>query len=410
MRLIRITTNYPTYLKQFYEGHPELKTATYQTQYQTLMADCFGWADFWTHAFGQLGYEVWEPVGNAEPMQKVWATENGISFDEKTWLTDIIAAQVQQFQPDIVFVNDYMTYKAKFFQQLRNQCPSIKLIIGWCGAPYQDGRVFKEYDVVLSNIPSLVTHFREKGHRCEHILHAFEPRILEKLNRYSVSITPFSFVGSLVKGKNFHNQREELLKQLVEKTQIKIWSDIQQPSMEEKRRIYRQQMVYDWGQILKSLPGAKSWLSAIPKLGKYATIEQRPDFSNYVDSQIAQQSEPALFGLAMYQKLYESQVTLNNHIDLSAQFASNMRLYEATGVGTCLLTDWQSNLHELFEPDVEVVTYRSPEEAVEKVHYLLDHDNERKKITQAGQQKTLTCHTFNIRAQQLDQLIRRNIS
>ena len=43
-----------------------------------------------------------------------------------------------------------------------------------------------------------------------------------------------------------------------------------------------------------------------------------------------------------------------------------MRLFEATGSGACLVTDWKENLGELFEPDVEVVTYRSVAECVKK--------------------------------------------
>lgn len=138
-------------------------------------------------------------------------------------------------------------------------------------------------------------------------------------------------------------------------------------------------------------------------------LEYRPDLSQYVDTAIAARSYPALFSLSMYQKLRESQITLNTHIDTSAQYASNMRLYEATGVGTCLLTDWKQNLHEVFEPDVEVVTYRSAEEAIEKFRYLLAHDDERRKIATAGQCRTLRSHTFDVRAQQLHRLIQKTL-
>ena len=111
----------------------------------------------------------------------------------------------------------------------------------------------------------------------------------------------------------------------------------------------------------------------------------------------------------MYQKLYESSITFNNHIDISSQYASNMRLYEATGVGTCLLTDWTPDLFELFEPDVEVVTYKTVDEAIEKVRYLLVNDNERKEIAAKGQRRTLEKHNFDLRAKQLDQIIQTNI-
>lgn len=406
MRLIRITTNNLTYLEQFYHKWPELRNQTYITQYQRLVNDCFGWADYWTYAFGKLGYEVWEPVGNAEPMQKAWARENSVNYNEANWLTDIVAAQVLHFQPDIVFVNDYSTYKAEFFQHLRDQCPSIRLVIGWCGAPYRDGRVFKEYDLVLSNIPSLVAHFQKNGLCSEYMLHAFEPRILEKLDLTSGTPTPFSFIGSVVKAKDFHNQREQLLKHLLQKTDIQIWANIKKPTQKEKKKLSLKRQIYDFVQRVKTVPFGNSLITKLPKLHRYASMEHPPDLSHYVDPEIANHSQSPLFGLSMFQKLCESYVTLNTHIDIAGSFASNMRLYEATGVGTCLLTDWMPNLSQIFEPDVEVVTYRSIEELIEKVIYLLNHKEECHKIAKAGQQKTLKDHTFDLRAQQLNELIR----
>ena len=56
--------------------------------------------------------------------------------------------------------------------------------------------------------------------------------------------------------------------------------------------------------------------------------------------------------------LRDSRITLNHHGNVPA-FANNLRLYEATGVGTLLITDWKPDLHEVFEPGKEVVAYRS---------------------------------------------------
>ncbi len=108
----------------------------------------------------------------------------------------------------------------------------------------------------------------------------------------------------------------------------------------------------------------------------------------------------------MYQTLHDSRLTLNTHIDIALDNASNMRLFEATGVGTCLLTERQPDLAELFEPDVEVATYSSPPEAVEKARYLLDHDDVRRSIADAGQARVQRDHTFAQRAQWMDQLFR----
>jgi spore maturation protein CgeB len=107
----------------------------------------------------------------------------------------------------------------------------------------------------------------------------------------------------------------------------------------------------------------------------------------------------------MFRCLRNTKVALNTHGDVSRHSASNMRLFEATGVGTCLLTDWKPNLHELFEPDVEVATYRCAEECIEKARYLLDHESARRDLAAAGQRRTLAEHTFSRRAEQLHAII-----
>ncbi len=406
MRLIRITTNYSTYLKQFYTKNPLLKKQPYAAQYQQLMADCFGWADFWTHALRKLGYEVWEPVGNAGQMQKAWAKEHGVHYTHKTWLTDVIVAQIKSFRPDILFVDDYSTYSEGFIRYVRQECSSIKLVLGWCGAPYQDETVFHAYDIVLSNIPELVEHFRALGHRAEHIHHAFAPRVLENMNYPNQSPINFSFIGSLIKGPDFHEQRELLVKKLVRETDLKVFSDVSPPGL---LKIYRQQLIYDGTQLMKLFLPIKKFLAKIPKICRYAELQERPKVSPPLDKVIIKKASPPVFGLKMFQTLLNSKVTLNTHINISPYSASNMRMFEATGVGTCLLTDWKENLAQIFQPDQEVVTYRSTEECIEKLHWLLEHPEERKTIALAGQRRTLYEHTFDHRAIQLDTIIRKTL-
>ena len=76
-------------------------------------------------------------------------------------------------------------------------------------------------------------------------------------------------------------------------------------------------------------------------------------------------------------------------------------------MGACLITDWKINLPEMFEPDAEIVAYRTPEECAEKVRYLLDHESERQAIAAAGQRRTLQDHTYEKRSEQLDSIVKR---
>lgn len=85
-------------------------------------------------------------------------------------------------------------------------------------------------------------------------------------------------------------------------------------------------------------------------------------------------------GDLMYQVLHNSKITLNRHIDIAEIYANNLRLLEATSVGTMLLTDWGLDLHAMFEPGKEIVAYRSPQECLELINYYLTHDDEREPL------------------------------
>lgn len=406
MRLLRLGTNYPGYLDGFYAARPGLADEGYAAQYRALMGDCCGWADFWTRALGPLGYECWEPVGNAEPMQKAWAREHGTACADRGWLEDIAVAQARHFRPDVLFVNDHSTYTAPFFRRLREACPSVRVVVGWCGAPYRDAAVFREYDLVLSNIPALVAHFRANGRRCERMRHAFEPSILERLGPRGATRAGFTFLGSIVKREGFHNRREELLARLVRDAGLEVRADVSRPTPRELADLRRAQRRFDFARRLASVPALGPLLSAAPAVARYAAMGKRPELAAYVDPAIAERAEPALYGLAMYRKLAESRVTLNTHIDIAAESASNMRLFEATGVGACLLTERQPDLAEVFAPDTEVATYGSADEAVEKARYLLGNDAARDAVAAAGQRRTLASHTFAHRARELDDHVR----
>jgi spore maturation protein CgeB len=109
----------------------------------------------------------------------------------------------------------------------------------------------------------------------------------------------------------------------------------------------------------------------------------------------------------MFKALSRAKIGFNIHIDAAGSDAGNMRLFETTGVGACLVTDWKENLKELFEPGKEVVTYRSAAECIEKIKWLLDNPLERENIARAGQNRTLHDHTYERRAAELDEIVRR---
>ena len=78
-----------------------------------------------------------------------------------------------------------------------------------------------------------------------------------------------------------------------------------------------------------------------------------------------------------------------------------MRLFETTGVGSCLITDYADNLKDFFDLDNEVVTYKSIPECIDKVKNLLKDENLRLKIAIAGKKRTFKDHTLQQRISDL---------
>jgi len=103
----------------------------------------------------------------------------------------------------------------------------------------------------------------------------------------------------------------------------------------------------------------------------------------------------------MYQALRASRLTLNSHIDMAGREAGNARLFEATGVGAFLLTDFKDNLDTLFAPEREVAAWRTVGDCLAQIERYLADDAARLSIAKAGQARTLAAHTFRRRVEEI---------
>jgi spore maturation protein CgeB len=112
---------------------------------------------------------------------------------------------------------------------------------------------------------------------------------------------------------------------------------------------------------------------------------------------VAAAARPPVYGLAMYRELAAACMTVNVHVGIAGPHAANMRLFEATGVGTCLLTDAKSDLHEFFAPGEEVVAFEDAADAVAKAKELLAAPARMAEIGRRGQVRTLRDHGYEAR-------------
>ena len=107
----------------------------------------------------------------------------------------------------------------------------------------------------------------------------------------------------------------------------------------------------------------------------------------------------------MCQALPRSLITLSSYINMVGREAENARLFEATGVGTFLLTGFEDNLQTLFEPNREVVAWRSVNECLSMIDRYLNDEDERSAVAMAGQARTLSTHAFRRRVDDILQFV-----
>lgn len=64
-----------------------------------------------------------------------------------------------------------------------------------------------------------------------------------------------------------------------------------------------------------------------------------------------------------------------------------LRVLDIMACGGFVLSNWQPEIAEYFEEGVEIVTFCSMEECMDKVHYYLSHEEERRQIAAAGRRR-----------------------
>jgi hypothetical protein len=373
-RFLIVNTDYPGFLDALYAAHPGLEHESSARQLEIRNASLFGVSDFYPRNLAALGHAASEVSINNRPLQGAWAREHGLAIpsveaarlvmrrgilpwivrDQSAWMEHVLAAQIEEFRPDAIVTHSLCDLRPAFWSRMRSH---YRLLVGQIASPLSSDIDLAGFDLMLSSLPNFVDRFREAGLRAELFRLAFDPLVLERLKGQEQRDNPeppidVSFVGSL---SPHHGGRLEWLE-----------------------HVCREMPVQVWGQGVDSLPEG---------------------------STIRRAYRGPAWGIDMFRILGRSRISLNHHIEISGPYANNMRLYETTGVGTLLLTDWKQNLSEMFEPGAEVAVYRTPEECVATIGYYLNAEGERMRTALAGQQRTLRDHTYRQRMAQLVELV-----
>ena len=374
MKIVIVDTYYPAFLARFYTGRPSLANAPASSQVQALLDACFGTSDFYSRHLNTLGCEAQDLIVNCVELQQSWAEEHNVPLSR--WalqlphrlfrlpvigpqlaklpgLMDVAIAQIKAAKPDVLYCQDLSFFPGEVLHSLK---ADVKLIVGQIACPLPPESFLKGYDLILTSFPHFVDRLRALGVGSEYFRIGFDERVLSLLGTVTKDMD-FSFVGGI---SRHHGGAIPLLEYLVEQVDMRVF-----------------------GYGADALPAS---------------------------SPVRASHGGEVWGLDMYRALARSRMTLNRHINVAENNANNMRLYEATGVGTMLITDLKDNLHELFEIGKEIVAYTSKEEAAELVSHYLDHPHQAEQIAKAGQARTLREHTYAQRMQELVPILKRHLA
>lgn len=374
MKISIIDTYYAAFLAKLYSQTGGLAGRNYAAQLDVLLDQCFGTSDFYSRHLIAAGHQVEDMVVNDVPLQAAWARENKVGFSTLALriphrlfrlpligrrlaalpgLVEIAAGQIEAFRPDVLYCQDLSFFPPDVLARLRSH---VKLVVGQIACPLPPESFLKGYDLILTSFPHFVPRLQALGVASEYFRIGFDTRVLEKLGEAPKDIDA-SFVGGI---SRHHGKAVPVLEYLAKNTPMQFF-------------------------------------------GYGADSLDR-------DSPIVARHNGEVWGLDMYRALARSKITLNRHINVAENNANNMRLYEATGVGSLLLTDRKDNLGEIFEVGKEVVAYSSQEEAAELIRYYLANPEEAAGIAKAGQARTLRDHTYKRRMEELAPILKRHLA
>lgn len=298
-----------------------------------------------------------------------------------------VQAVVRAERPDVLLVENPAFLDPLAIDKLRDRGDRPLLVTHLCAAlPAAAAATLARYDLVLCCSPHFVALAEARGAQAALYYHAAPPAALELPPPPLASrLRRACFAGSIVAGSRYHSRRLRLLRQLCwAGVPIDLFSD-PPPS-----RLLAALNTHRGGQsrLVRSLAALERRLSARSPLRKAL--------------------RPPVYGQAMFHTLQRYICAVNVHAGMAQGFAANMRLFEAAALGVCLISEDHPNLGDLFEPDQEILTYRTGPELIQRIRFCVDHPEAACAIGERARQRALSGHRYAHRVGALHgQLLRR---
>jgi spore maturation protein CgeB len=372
MKLLRISS---VPLKQINNINLDFKLIG-ETNYEVALAQYFkkfiATSDAIVYELNQTGRCIaHEVVFNHEKLQNLWMNAYSTSKNSTFTELEILEQQIAHYDPDVIFVNT----NSFSIEDLRKLLKRRVFLIAWDGfvKPLLDFNA--KYDLVLTCLDTIAHKFHKIGTKSEVLDFAFDKRVLDYISLEKIE--KLNFVGNLTP---VHVTRQALIDSLIDS---KLDFSMYIGNFDTGKNPFSRT-------ILREILQNKR-LKYLFDIYKLQTL-----------------NKGVAYGLEMYQIIARTNSTLNFHGD-EVDKACNMRLFEATGISTCLITDDKPGLDKFFNTDEEVVVFKNERDLVDKVKYLQANPDVAQKIGLAGQKRIFKEHLWSHRVNDLLEIINRNI-
>ena len=438
-RILRICTWNRQQIEDYFFAN-NLSQLAYQEQVEKLRAANYIMPGSWASSMEELGHECTDLLLNAVAMQRAWCRQRGIDIDfsQDGWMYRLLQAHIEEFRPDVIFfyAGVFTWFSELERRQLREDFPFLKFITGYWGdelTGYPNySKAFSGVDFLFTNTESTRDELEKAGMRAELLGNCFDPTVVQGQRRQDPSLGKdrhLVFLGNTGFGCDQHRQRYLNDLEMMQKTDMEVWTTEANPKKVKPTRLPNRLIKAPFRIVGKGVLSmfSTSQLQALKnkpqmtwKVAKYIDeitmkregIPVRNQFytnKEKIGDLFPERTHPTLPSWTDYfEVMRRSRFVFNAHRDELSDY-SNIRVFEATGVGSCLVTDRGSEMKNFFEPDTEIVTYASVDEAVEKINYLDENESIRKEIAEAGQKRTLRDHTVQKRCEMISETLSRLI-
>jgi hypothetical protein len=301
--------------------------------------------------------------GDDEAIQRVWAREHGLS--RRASLSDILKAQIEEHRADVFYNLDATGWGTDFIKNLPG---CVKRTIAWHAAPLRNVS-FSVYDLVVCNFPSILATIAKQGCRTAYFFPAYDPEFAPFAARQDRPVDVM-FVGGY---SRHHRRRAEVLEAVA-----KLDGEYK---------------------IVYHLDRSRLCRLAESPLGQFLPLasHRRPPAIRAI-------SEEPKFGLDYYEVLSTAKIVLNGSIDMAGKDRGNMRCFETLGAGSLLLSD-QGNYLDGMSDSQTIMTYNSPEHAVQQVKALLRSPERRLSIARAGHEMISNSYSKEVQWKRFEALV-----